>query len=150
MEERRYVPSHHRRDNAELLSDDPNLFDKAYSFRDFGRDLVSCPALLLTTSSLAGTPSPGPLRLKKTPAAGHPLPQGGEGRGSEGVLSTIKWDRTLEGNKGFVMRGHQYRISDFATAVLMAQLTRLDELCARREKHAAYLQDELTESRLIQ
>ena len=41
------------------------------------------------------------------------------------------------------MRGHQYRISDFAAAVLMAQLTRLDELCARREKHAAYLQDEL-------
>jgi hypothetical protein len=25
------------------------------------------------------TPSPGPPRLKKTPAAGHPLPQGGEG-----------------------------------------------------------------------
>jgi len=26
------------------------------------------------------TPSPGPPRLKKTPAAVHPLPQGGEGR----------------------------------------------------------------------
>jgi hypothetical protein len=25
------------------------------------------------------TPSPGPLRLVKAPAAGHPLPQGGEG-----------------------------------------------------------------------
>ena len=71
------------------------------------RELVSCPVLLLTTSSLAGTPSPGPLRpapegaglrLKKTPAAGHPLPQGGEGRGSEWVLSTIKWDRTLGGS----------------------------------------------------
>ena len=40
---------------------------------------MSCPALLLTTSSLAGTPSPGPLRLVKTPGAGHPLPRGGEG-----------------------------------------------------------------------
>jgi len=29
---------------------------------------------------LAGTPSPGPPRLKKAPAAvHHPLPQGGEG-----------------------------------------------------------------------
>gem|GEM_PF-1002175 len=26
------------------------------------------------------TPSPGPRRLVKTPAAAHPLPQGGEGR----------------------------------------------------------------------
>ena len=26
------------------------------------------------------TPSPGPPRLKRTPAAGHPLPQGGEGQ----------------------------------------------------------------------
>jgi len=31
-------------------------------------------------SGLAGTPSPGPPRLKKAPAAvHHPLPQGGEG-----------------------------------------------------------------------
>ena len=37
-------------------------------------------------SSLTGTPSPGPPRLKKTPAAVHPLPQGGEGRGSEGGI----------------------------------------------------------------
>jgi hypothetical protein len=29
---------------------------------------------------LSVTPSPGPPRLKKTPAAGHPLPQGGDGR----------------------------------------------------------------------
>src|SRR5208337_3653425 len=48
--------------------------------------VVSCPALLLPTSSLAGTPSPGPPRLKKTPAAVRPLPQGGEGQGSDGVL----------------------------------------------------------------
>ena len=59
--------------------------------------LVSCPALLLTKSSLAETPSPGPPRLKKTPAAGHPLPQGGEGYGGQGLLLTIKWDRTLTG-----------------------------------------------------
>jgi hypothetical protein len=33
------------------------------------------------------TPSPGPPRLKKTPAAGHPLPQGGEGRNLNGSTS---------------------------------------------------------------
>jgi hypothetical protein len=94
----------------------PNLRD--YGLRAWSCPLttdqrlpVSCPALLLTTSSLAGTPSPGPPRLKKTPVAVHPprflgsdgphrgpeigLPQGGEGRGSEGVLSTIRRDRTL-------------------------------------------------------
>jgi competence protein ComEC len=59
--------------------------------------LTSCPALFLAGRSPAGTPSPGPLRLKKTPAAVHPLPQGGEGRGSEEVLSTNKWDWTLGG-----------------------------------------------------
>ena len=32
----------------------------------------------------AATPSPGPPRLMKTPAAAHPLPQGGEGDGSAG------------------------------------------------------------------
>ena len=51
--------------------------------------------LLLTMSSLPGTPSPGPPRLMETPAAVHPLPQRGEGQGSEGVLSVIRWDRTL-------------------------------------------------------
>ena len=53
------------------------------------RDLVSCPALLFTTTGLAGTPSPGPPRLTKAPAAAHPLPQGGEGLGSKGILSGI-------------------------------------------------------------
>jgi dTDP-4-amino-4,6-dideoxygalactose transaminase len=43
----------------------------------------------------------------------------------------------------YVARGTKYRISDFAAAVLMAQLTRLEEICARREKHAAYLREEL-------
>ena len=41
------------------------------------------------------------------------------------------------------MRGTKYRISDFAAAVLMAQLTRLDDVCITREKHAAYLKKEL-------
>ena len=40
-------------------------------------------------------------------------------------------------------RGTKYRISDFAAAVLMAQLTRLEDVCATREKHAAYLREEL-------
>lgn len=41
------------------------------------------------------------------------------------------------------IRGTKYRISDFAAAVLIAQPTRFDELCAKREKHAAYLKREL-------
>ena len=36
-------------------------------------------------------------------------------------------------------RAFKYRISDFAAAVLMGQLERYEELCAKREKHAAYL-----------
>lgn len=48
-----------------------------------------------------------------------------------------------KGKRGYFMRGTKYRISDFAAAVLMAQLTRLDDVCATREKHAAYLRDEL-------
>ncbi len=40
-------------------------------------------------------------------------------------------------------RGFKYRISDFAAAVLMGQIERYEELCAIREKHAAYLQAEL-------
>jgi dTDP-4-amino-4,6-dideoxygalactose transaminase len=48
--------------------------------------------------------------------------------------------------KSYAIRGTKYRLSDFAAAVLMAQLTRFDELCARREKHAAYLRTELKNS----
>ena len=81
--------------------------------------LVSCPALLLTKSSLAGTPSPGPPQLKKTPAAGRPLPQGGEGRGSEEVLSTIKWDRTPE----LAQRRHLSRRTPFISDLLLLALT---------------------------
>ena len=43
----------------------------------------------------------------------------------------------------YATRGTKYRISDFAAAVLMAQLTRLESVCATREKHAAYLREEL-------
>ena len=43
----------------------------------------------------------------------------------------------------YIVRGTKYRISDFAAAVLMAQLMRFDDLCAKREKHAAYLREEL-------
>jgi dTDP-4-amino-4,6-dideoxygalactose transaminase len=70
-----------------LVSNDPELIDKAYSFRDFGGD--------------------------------------------------------QKGHRGYIMRGTKYRISDFAAAVLMAQLTRLDDVCATREKHAAHLRNEL-------
>jgi dTDP-4-amino-4,6-dideoxygalactose transaminase len=40
-------------------------------------------------------------------------------------------------------RGFKYRISDFAAAVLMGELERYEELCARREQHAAYLAAEM-------
>jgi dTDP-4-amino-4,6-dideoxygalactose transaminase len=73
-----------------LVSNDPALIDKAYSFRNFGSAV-------------------GPHK-----------------RGED-----------------IVMRGHKYRISDFAASVLMAQLTRLDETCALREQHAAYLTEEI-------
>jgi penicillin amidase len=43
-------------------------------------------ALLPIRNILATTPSPGPPWLKKAPAAVHPLPQGGEGRGNNGAL----------------------------------------------------------------
>ena len=44
---------------------------------------ASCPTIMLTITTLPGTPSPGSHRLVKAPAAGHPLPQGGEGQRSE-------------------------------------------------------------------
>jgi perosamine synthetase len=69
-----------------IVSDDEELIQRAYMFRDFGRD------------------------PKKN---------------------------------SYAIRGTKYRISDFAAAVLMAQLTRFDEMCAKREKHAAYLRAEL-------
>ena len=40
-------------------------------------------------------------------------------------------------------RGFKYRISDFAAAVLVGELERYEELCAKREAHAVYLQTEL-------
>jgi dTDP-4-amino-4,6-dideoxygalactose transaminase len=43
----------------------------------------------------------------------------------------------------YATRGFKYRISDFAAAVLMGQLERYEELCAKREGHAAYLIAEL-------
>jgi perosamine synthetase len=43
----------------------------------------------------------------------------------------------------FAVRGTKYRISDFAAAVLIAQMTRYKEICVTREKNAAYLREEL-------
>lgn len=43
----------------------------------------------------------------------------------------------------YIVRGTKYRISDFPAAVLMAQITRFEEVCARREKNAAYLREEI-------
>ncbi|MGA3165871.1 MAG: DegT/DnrJ/EryC1/StrS family aminotransferase [Terriglobia bacterium] len=44
---------------------------------------------------------------------------------------------------GYSIRGTKYRISDFAAAVLMAQLTRFDAVSALREANAAYLREGL-------
>jgi hypothetical protein len=55
---------------------------------------LSCPTVLMTTSSLAGTPSRVAPRLKKAPAATRPLPRGGMGQGMRVALSAIKRDRT--------------------------------------------------------
>ena len=43
----------------------------------------------------------------------------------------------------YEVRGFKYRISDFAAAVLVGELERYEELCAKREAHAAYLHTEL-------
>jgi perosamine synthetase len=43
----------------------------------------------------------------------------------------------------FTIRGFKYRISDFAAAVLVGELERYEENCAKREEHAAYLRAEL-------
>ncbi len=69
-----------------MVSNDPDLIDKAYIFRNFG------------------------------------------------------WDSK---RNGYIRRGTKFRQSDFAAAVLMAQLTRLDETCAIREKNGAYLREGL-------
>jgi dTDP-4-amino-4,6-dideoxygalactose transaminase len=69
-----------------LVSDDDELIDKAYMFRNFGSD-------------------------PKT--------------------------------HRYAIRGFKYRISDFAAAVLVGQLERYEQLCAKREEHAAYLSTEM-------
>ena len=48
--------------------------------------LVSCPALLLTTSSLAGTPSPGPPPDEVHRDGGPPSPLGGRGAKEQGSI----------------------------------------------------------------
>ena len=44
----------------------------------------------------------------------------------------------------YVSRGTKYRISDFSAAILMAQMSRYETLCAVREKNAAYLKEKLS------
>jgi DNA polymerase elongation subunit (family B) len=41
-------------------------------------------------SPLGETPSPGPPRLMKTPVAGHPLPQGGEGHSTKNLSANVE------------------------------------------------------------
>ncbi len=44
-------------------------------------------------------------------------------------------------HKSFYTRGTKFRISDFAAAVLVAQMTRYKDICLLREKHSAYLRE---------
>ena len=51
--------------------------------------------------------------------------------------------RNPKNNDSFLIRGTKYRISDFAAAVLMAQITRYKEICLVREKNAAHLREQI-------
>ena len=53
------------------------------------------------------------------------------------------WGRPPKKGETFVTRGTKYRISEFAAAILMAQITRFEETCLIREKNAAYLNEQL-------
>jgi len=54
------------------------------------------------------------------------------------------WGRPPKRGETFVTRGTKYRISDFAAAVLMAQITRFEPLCVVREQNAAYLKERIS------
>jgi dTDP-4-amino-4,6-dideoxygalactose transaminase len=43
--------------------------------------------------------------------------------------------------ESYYSRGTKFRISDFAAAVLVAQMTRYKDICLLREKHGAYLRE---------
>jgi perosamine synthetase len=42
------------------------------------------------------------------------------------------------------MRGTKYRISEFAAAILMAQITHFEDVCLVRERNAVYLKEQLS------
>jgi dTDP-4-amino-4,6-dideoxygalactose transaminase len=54
------------------------------------------------------------------------------------------WGRPPKQGETFITRGTKYRISDFAAAVLMAQITRFEPICAFRDKNAAYLKEKIS------
>ena len=55
------------------------------------------------------------------------------------IFRDFGWDPKSE---HYSIRGTKFRISDFAAAVLMAQITRFKDICLTREKHSAYLREE--------
>jgi dTDP-4-amino-4,6-dideoxygalactose transaminase len=59
------------------------------------------------------------------------------------ALAFRDFGRSPKAGGGYATRGTKYRISDFAAAVLMAQLTRFDHISALREANAAYLREGL-------
>ncbi len=59
------------------------------------------------------------------------------------IFRNFGYDPKEGGPNTSAIRGTKYRISDFAAAVLMAQITRFEDICVNREKNAAYLREEL-------
>lgn len=51
--------------------------------------------------------------------------------------------RPERGNSRYAIRGTTYCPSDFAAAVVMAQLEHFDDVCLTRERHGSYLREEL-------
>jgi len=54
------------------------------------------------------------------------------------------WGRPPHQGETFVMRGTKYRISQFAAAILMAQITHFEDICLIREKNAVYLKEQIS------
>jgi hypothetical protein len=52
---------------------------------------ASLSTLFDKSADVFPTPSPGPPRLVKAPAARHPLPRGREGRGLDDSIPALRW-----------------------------------------------------------
>jgi DNA polymerase-2 len=82
------------------------------------------------SSDWGGTPSPGPLRLMKTPAADQPLPQGGEGHAAkesepplQAVLPSGALDRTVQGEAKNLALSTFETVRDSSSPVALLKVT---------------------------